>query len=191
MDDLTIIDATRTWIKRVVIGLNLCPFARSVFDDDRIRYVVSHATTETALIEALTHELVVLSEANSDQIDTTVLIHPSVLTDFYAYNDFLDVVDQVILDAGLDGVIQAASFHPQYRFAESPANDVANYTNRSPFPMIHLLRESSVSHAIDRYPGVEAIPAGNVALLRSLGIARLRRIMEGEAPPKNDERQSN
>lgn len=191
MNDLTIIDATQTWIKRVVIGLNLCPFARSVFDDDRIRYVVSHATTETALIEALTHELVFLSEANSDQIDTTVLIHPSVLTDFYAYNDFLDVVDQVILDQGLDGVIQAASFHPQYRFAESPANDVANYTNRSPFPMIHLLRESSVSDAIDRYPDVEAIPAGNVALLRSLGIARLRRIMEGEAPPKNDERQSN
>ena len=174
-----------------MIGLNLCPFARSVFDDDRIRYVVSHATTETELVEALNHELVVLSEANSDQVDTSVLIHPSVLTDFYAYNDFLDVVDQIILDAGLDGVIQAASFHPQYRFAESPANDVANYTNRSPFPMIHLLRESSVSDAIDRYPDVEAIPAGNVALLRSLGIARLRRIMEGEAPPKNDELQAN
>lgn len=191
MDDLTTIDATRTWIRRVVIGLNLCPFARAVFDDDRIRYVVSRATTETALIAALTHELSVLREAPPEQIDTTVLIHPNVLTDFYAYNDFLDVVDEVILDVGLDGVIQAASFHPQYRFAESPANDVANYTNRSPFPMIHLLRETSVSDAIDRYPDVEVIPGGNVALLRSLGLPRLRRIMEGEAPPKNGELQTN
>src|SRR5262245_13615518 len=145
MTDAEVIAATQRWISTMVIGLNLCPFAERVFQANRIRYVVSGAATETALLDDLARELTFLALAPIVEVETTLLIHPQVLQDFLDYNDFLDSAEGLLQDLGLTGVIQLASFHPQYQFADTEPDDVANYTNRSPFPMLHLLRESSVS----------------------------------------------
>src|ERR1700683_994602 len=145
MEDAAMIDWTRRWIRSVVIELNLCPFAQRVFQDDKIRYMVSRAEDKAALAAALRSELEFLNTASASRVVTTLLIHPYVLGDFLDYNDFLDVADQLVDELDLTGTIQIASFHPHYQFADSTADAVENYTNRSPFPMLHLLREESVS----------------------------------------------
>lgn len=167
------IEATRNWIERAVIGLNLCPFAKSAFVTDRIRFVLSDARTTEALLGDLERELRALSAAAPEEIETTVLIHPHVLGSFLDYNDFLDVADAAIEALGLAGVLQVASFHPDYQFAGTPADDVTNYTNRSPYPMLHLLREESVERVVDTYPDIDAIPERNIATMRLLGLRGL------------------
>ena len=167
MDKQAVIDATRRWIETIVIGLNLCPFAERVFAGDRIRYVVTEARDETTLLDDLSHELTEL--AASTTIETTLLIHPSALADFLDYNDFLDRADQRIEELGLSGVIQIASFHPDYQFADTDASAVENYTNRSPYPMLHLLREESISAIADDEDELLKIPQRNVETLRALG----------------------
>ena len=174
MDHRQILNETRAWIEAVVIGLNLCPFAQSVFESGLIRYVVSDVWTNRELKEVLDKELHTLNQATSSEFDNTLLIHPQVLTDFYAYNDFLDTADQVIKESALDGIIQIASFHPDYRFADTQPDDAANYTNRSPYPMLHLLREASVSKAVDSFPEVDEIPDQNINTMRSLGIDHIK-----------------
>ena len=140
--------ATRHWLQRAVIGLNLCPFAKAVLVKDQIRFVLSEATDTDTLLDELIVELTHLRDTPAEHTDTTLLIHPQVLTDFLDYNDFLDVADAALTALDLDGEIQIASFHPDYRFADSCDDAIENYTNRSPFPMLHLLRENSVERAV-------------------------------------------
>jgi hypothetical protein len=176
MDPQTVTDQTRRWIETIVIGLNLCPFARRVFQGGLIRYVVSPASTEGELVEDLDRELQLLADTPVTQIETTLLIHPHVLDDFQEYNDFLAQADQLIAAMRLRGVIQIASFHPQYTFDGTRPDDVENATNRSPFPMLHLLREESVSRVSTS--DIEEVPRRNVELLRKLGWEKLLELME-------------
>lgn len=170
-----IVAATREWIERAVIGLNLCPFAKSVYAGNLVRFVVSEARTADALIADLEQELRALARAAPENVETTVLIHPYVLRSFLDYNDFLDAADAAIDRLGLIGIVQIASFHPEYQFAGTAPDDVTNYTNRSPYPMLHLLREESVERAVDGYPDVERIPERNIETMRRLGLQGLSR----------------
>lgn len=171
-----IIAATRAWLERAVIGLDLCPFAKAVHIRDQIRYVVSEAETPEALLADLLRELQALAAADPEEVETTLLIHPRTLADFLDYNDFLDVADAAVADLGLTGEIQVASFHPRYQFAGTGADDVENYTNRSPFPMLHLLREASVERAVEAFPDASRIFEKNVETLRRLGAEGWRRL---------------
>lgn len=167
-DDL-IIAHTRAWIEKAVIGLNLCPFAKAVYIREQIRYVVSSSRDTDQLLAELENELRFLHGADAAQIDTTLLIHPWVLTDFLDYNDFLDVADATLEALSLDGDIQIASFHPDYRFADSDADDIENFTNRSPYPILHLLREDSIDKAVAAFPDAATIYEKNMETLRRLG----------------------
>ena len=170
MTESDAIGATRRWLERAVIGLNLCPFAKAVHVRGQIRWVLSDATTPEALLETLGEELLWLRDASAEEVDTTLLIHPQVLTDFLDYNDFLETADALVESLGLDGVLQVASFHPDYQFAGSAPDDVENFTNRSPYPTLHLLREGSVSRAVEAFPDAEVIVERNVETLRKLGV---------------------
>jgi hypothetical protein len=165
-----VIGSTRAWIERAVIGLYLCPFAKAVYVKDQIRYVVSQAHTTDALREDLCRELRALAEADPQAVDTTLIIHPQVLSDFLDYNEFLSVADTAVEQLGLTGVVQIASFHPAYRFAGTSLHDMANFTNRSPYPMLQLLRESSVSRAVAAFPEARTIYERNIETLRRLGM---------------------
>jgi len=163
------IAATRHWLEQAVIGLNLCPFARAVHVKRQIRWVESAARDEQELREDLVRELQYLAAADASTVDTTLLIHPYVLNDFLDYNDFLDVADAAVEALGLTGVLQVASFHPGYRFEGTAPDDVANFSNRSPHPMLHLLREDSISRAVAAFPEAATIYERNVQTLRRLG----------------------
>lgn len=160
---------TRAWVERAVIGLNLCPFAKAPQVKGLVRYVASKATDAEALLGDLVDELGRLAGTPPERIETTLLIHPRALTDFTAFNDFLDVADSALAALGLDGVLQVASFHPDYRFAGTAADDLGNATNRSPYPTLHLLREASVDRAVAAFPEAEAIIEANIETLRRLG----------------------
>jgi hypothetical protein len=168
-DDDEIIAATRRWIERAVIGLNLCPFAKAVFVKEQVRYVVSDATTPEALLETLMNELQLLSDTDAEKIDTTLLIHPFVLGDFLDYNEFLDVADAAVEDMALDGELQVASFHPDYQFADTDVNDIENYTNRAPYPILQLLREDSIARAVEAFPEASEIFEKNIETMEKLG----------------------
>ena len=165
----TAIAATTTWLERAVIGLNLCPFAKAVHVKRQIRYVVSMATTPEALADELVRELEYLAEANAEVVDTTLLIHPNVLQDFLDFNDFLEVADGIVDELELDGILQVASFHPQFQFENTELDDISNYTNRSPYPTLHLLREDSVERAVAAFPEELEIASANIATLEKLG----------------------
>jgi uncharacterized protein len=165
------IEQTRDWLEKAVIGLNLCPFAKAVHVKGQIRWVLSPATEPEALVAELVAELQQLAAADPEQIDTTLLVHPQVLQDFADFNDFLGIAEAALEELGLEGTLQIASFHPQYRFAGTRANDPGNLTNRSPHPTLHLLRESSIDRAVAAYPEAEAIFERNIETLRRLGAA--------------------
>jgi uncharacterized protein len=171
-----VLAATRHWLETAVIGLELCPFARAVHTGGLIRYAVSRAETPESLLDDLLRELQTLVEADPAEIETTLLIHPEALTDFLDYNDFLDVAEAAIEDLGLEGVIQIASFHPQYQFAGREPDDIENYTNRSPYPMLQLLRESSVERAVATFPDTAQIFERNIETLRRLGLEGWKRL---------------
>ena len=171
-----VIRSTRRWLERVVIGLNLCPFAKAVHVKRQIRYAVTAATTAEALLAELRHELVLLGEANPDETDTTLLIHPQAMTDFIEFNFFLKEADAALRHLGREGSLQIASFHPAYEFAGSAPDDVANCTSRSPHPMLHLLREASIDRAVAAYPDAAAIYERNIDTLRRLGHEGWRRL---------------
>ena len=166
-----IIDATRRWLERAVIGLNLCPFAKAVHHRRQIRYVVSSAIDREALAAELAVELLHLQATPADSVETTLLIHPLVLTDFFDYSAFLTSADRIVEKLGMEGTVQVASFHPQYEFADYPADAVDNNTNRSPYPMLHLLREASITKAVAAFPDAEDIYLRNIETMRSLGTA--------------------
>ena len=171
------IAATRRWLQRAVIGLNLCPFAKAVQVKDQIRYVLSEATTPDALLEDLATELAWLNDTDPAVVDTTLLIHPWVLGDFHDYNDFLDQADAAVDALGLEGEIQVASFHPDYQFAGTDFDDVGNCTNRSPYPMLHLLREESVERAVEVFPDPDSIVDRNLETLERLGVEGYRKLL--------------
>ena len=164
-----VIGRTQAWLERAVIGLNLCPFAKAVHVKGQIRYVVSAATTPEALAAELMRELEFLAEANADAVDTTLLIHPHVLQDFLDFNDFLEVADGIVDELELDGILQVASFHPQFQFENTELDDITNYSNRSPYPTLHLLREDSVERAVAAFPEESEIASANIATLETLG----------------------
>ena len=163
------IEDTRRWIERAVIGLNLCPFAKAVVAKGQVRMVLSEARDEAALLAQLGEELLHLRDTPAEVTDTTLIVHPHVLQDFLDYNDFLDAADGLVEELGLDGVLQVASFHPQYQFADSAPDDIANCTNRSPWPTLHLLREDSVSRAVAAFPDPDEIVERNIGTLERLG----------------------
>ncbi len=161
---------TRAWVERAVIGLNLCPFARAVQVKQQVRYVLSEASDEDGLLAELVDEMEALAAVDPARVETTLLVHPQLLGDFLAYNDFLDVVDAAIDRLGLAGVLQVASFHPRYQFAGTDADDVTNATNRSPYPMLQLLREASIERAVAAFPDTAEIYRANLRTLEALGV---------------------
>jgi len=171
MSDEDVIAATRQWIEKAVIGLNLCPFAKAVYVKNQVRYVVSRAPHLDGLLEDLDRELDFLAAADPDEIDTTLLIHPTLLPDFLDFNDFLQLAEAAVDEHGLEGVIQLASFHPQFQFADTAPDDIGNYTNRAPFPTLHLLREASIERAVAAFPEAETIYLRNIETLKALGHA--------------------
>jgi len=160
---------TRAWVERAVIGLQLCPFARAPQVRGQVRYVVSAARDPEALLAGLVDELNLLVAEPAERIETTLLVHPHVLIDFAEYNQFLSVAEGALAALGLEGVIQIASFHPDYRFAGSAPGDVANATNRSPYPTLHLLREASIERALASFDAPETIFAANIRAMERLG----------------------
>lgn len=173
-----ILASTRRWLQRAVIGLNLCPFAKGVFNKRQIRYALTAARTPDELLAELERELTLLADTDPDAIETTLLIHPLAMTEFLDYHFFLGEADAALHRLGLVGVLQIASFHPQYEFAGSAPDDIENCTNRSPYPMLHLLREASLERAIASYPGSAEIPERNIETLRRLGHNGWRRLWE-------------
>ncbi|QCB46037.1 DUF1415 domain-containing protein [Hydrogenophaga sp. PAMC20947] len=177
-DDTTILDNTRRWIEKAVIGLNLCPFARAVYTKNQVRIVVSHAKHLDAFLDELDAELTLLKDTPAEEIDTTLLVHPSLFPDFFVFNDFLNVVDDVVAEHELEGVIQVASFHPLFQFEGVEADDISNATNRAPYPILHLLREDSVERAIASDAGdAERIVERNIATLQALGADGWQRLL--------------
>ncbi|MDA1029648.1 MAG: DUF1415 domain-containing protein [Bacteroidetes bacterium] len=164
------------WVESMVIGLNLCPFARKEWVGDRVRMMVSEARTPEDLLVDLDEEMSLL--LGDSTLATTLLIHPWVLEDFSEYNQFLNVIDTLLQHRGLVGVFQIATFHPQYQFADSKPDDVENATNRSPFPILHILRERSISSAVADYPEPERIPEKNIALLKSMGPEKVQALLK-------------
>jgi uncharacterized protein len=165
-----VIAETRAWVDRAVIGLNLCPFAKAVQVKNQVRYIVSEAADEEALLIELRDEIERLVATDPAVLDTSLLIHPQVLNDFLDYNDFLEVADQLLEDLGYEGVLQVASFHPQFQFEGTDADDVTNATNRSPYPTLHLLREESVDRAVAAFPEAETIYEKNIRVMEELGV---------------------
>ena len=166
--------ATRRWLQTFVVEHQLCPFAKPHISDNTIRFVANSAKTEIELLEILQDELIFLVE--NDSVETTLIIHPHVLTDFFDYNQFLGDADYLIEQLSLEGVLQIASFHPNYQFANCAPDDAQNYSNRSPFPMIHILRESSIDRAVNEFENIELIPERNINHLRGMGVNYLQKL---------------
>jgi uncharacterized protein len=171
MDDDVAIAATREWLDKAVIGLNLCPFAKAATVKNQVRFVVSRAPHLDGLLEDLDRELELLAAADPDVVDTTLLIHPTLLPDFLDFNDFMQLAEAAVGDHGLQGVIQIASFHPAFQFEGTAPDDIGNYTNRAPFPILHLLREASIERAVAAFPEAETIYERNIDTLKALGHA--------------------
>lgn len=176
IDPDPVLAATKEWLEKTVIGLNLCPFAKAVHAAGQIRWKVSAATSPDQLVAELAEELIGLHEADPAKVDTTMLMVPRMFEDFLDFNDFLDTADDLLGKLGLVGHVQVASFHPRYRFEGTADDDPTNRTNRSPVPTLHLLREISVSRAVEGYPDAEGIPERNMETMRRLG-------REGRLPP--------
>lgn len=172
LSDDTVLADTRRWIEKAVIGLNLCPFARAVYVKNQVRIVVSRARHLDAFLDELDRELGLLANTPAEEIDTTLLVHPLLFPDFFVFNDFLNVVDEVVAEHDLEGVVQVASFHPEFQFEGVAPDDISNFTNRSPYPTLHLLREDSVERAVQTDGGdATAIVERNVRTLQALGAA--------------------
>ena len=171
MTDDEVLNQTRHWLEKAVIGLNLCPFAKAVYVKNQVRLVVSQARHADDLLEELDRELDLLVNTPAGEIDTTLLIHPTLFDDFLDFNDFMEIAEGVLDEHGLEGVVQLASFHPRFQFDGTELDDIGNYTNRAPFAMIHLLREESIEWAVQSFPHAEAIYEENIRTLEKLGPA--------------------
>ncbi len=175
---------TRRWLERAVIGLNLCPFAKAVYNKKQIRFAVTAARSADELLAELAHELELLVQSDPQELDTTLLIHPLVMNEFIDYHFFLGEADAAIRNMGLAGIIQIASLHPKYEFANSAPDDISNYTNRAPYPTLHLLREASIDRAVAAYPDAAAIFDRNIETMHRLGHEGWRRLWLADPPQK-------
>ena len=180
-DNDGIIENVRHWLARAVIGLNLCPFAKSVYDKDQVRYVISDATRDEDVLDDLERELRLLETSDPEQIDTILLIMPHALGDFLAYNDFLYFADRLLRSLKLEGTLQIASFNPHYQFEGTEPDDIENFTNRAPYPILHLLREDSIARAAEAFPEAEDIYERNMETMRRLGHAGWLEWMAGKS----------
>jgi uncharacterized protein len=180
IDPDEIIASTRRWLERSVIGLNLCPFAESVYRGGRVRFCISEHRSASGLLTDLRLELAALHAADPARCETTLLIHPWVLADFREYNEFLGVCEATVAELDLEGELQVASFHPRYQFAGTQAEDIENCTNRSPYPMLHLLREASIERAIAAVPDTDEIYRRNIRTLKALGQEGWQRLWRDE-----------
>jgi hypothetical protein len=165
----------RGWLREVVVGLNLCPFARPLLESPGLRIAVCEETANEALLRTFLQELDLLQRATEHEITTTLLVFPHTLVDFEVYLQFVEAAQALLLEAGLEGLVQLASFHPQYLFAGEPAGDASHYSNRSPYPIIHLLREDMLGRALEDFVDPQQIPARNIETLNKLGVAELQR----------------
>lgn len=172
-----VVAETRDWLTKAVIGLNLCPFAKAVQVKDQIRFAVSDATDAEGVLTDLQDELALLAETDPGQIDTTLLILPDTLDDFLEFNDFEDLADRLLKRMRLVGELQVATFHPQFQFADTEPDDITNYTNRSPYPILHLLREDSIDRAVESFPDAAEIYEKNIDTMRRLGIEGWKKLM--------------
>ncbi len=170
------IEQTKSWINKIVIGLNLCPFAAHPFRAEKIKYRLEETDDIKQLTEALVEELLFLKNIKSSEVETSFIIHPNVLLEFLDYNDYLSVVEIVLKELELEGIIQVASFHPDYQFAGEAKDAPSNYVTRSPYPMLHLLRESSVTKAIESHPSAEQIPFDNIKTMNELGLENILKL---------------
>lgn len=177
MTDEDVLAQTRRWLEQAVIGLNLCPFAKSVYVKDQVRLVVSRARHLDAFLDDLDRELELLKTTPADVVDTTLLIHPTLFPDFLDFNDFLDVANDVLTEHGLEGVVQIAPFHPHFVFEGEPDGDMSHFTNRSPFATLHLIREDSLERAIASFGDTDVIYERNMEVLRQLGPEGWRRLL--------------
>lgn len=179
LTDEQVLADTRRWIETAVIGLNLCPFARAVCVKDQVRIVVSRARHLDAFLDELDRELDLLVNTPAEEVDTTLLVHPTLFPDFEVFNDFMGVVDDVVVEHGLEGVIQVANFHPAFLFDGEAPDDPSHFTNRAPYPTLHLLREDSVERAVASDAGdAEKIVERNLATLRGLGVAGIQALLK-------------
>jgi len=169
IDTQQVIDDTRLWVEKAVIGLNLCPFAKPVYAKSLIRYAVSEAGTPEALFADLQRELRLLADTPAVEVETTLLVHPYVLAAFLDFNDFLGIAEDAVGMMDLEGVLQVASFHPAYQFEGTRKDDITNFSNRSPYPTLHLLREASIEAAVATHPDPDAIYRANIETLRRIG----------------------
>lgn len=167
----TAIEDTQKWLLEAVVGLNLCPFAKSVMVKDLVRYRVCDSAEPAQVLAMLREELQHLAHADPDKLDTTLLIAPNALPDFLDFNDFLAECDHVLIDLKLEGVLQVADFHPHYQFGGTAADDLQNFTNRTPYPTLHLLREASIDKAVAACPDASLIFERNIEVLTKLGLA--------------------
>jgi hypothetical protein len=165
----TAIEDTQKWLLQAVVGLNLCPFAKAVVVKDMVRYRVCASAEPADLLAMLREELQHLAEADPEKLDTTLLIAPHALPDFLDFNDFLADCDELLMDLELDGVLQVADFHPRYQFGGTQVDDIENFTNRTPYPTLHLLREASIDKAVEAYPDAALIFERNIEVLNKLG----------------------
>lgn len=162
--------AMRQWLEKAVIGLNLCPFAKSVYVNNQVRIVVSDARHVDAFLETLDEELQVLAQADPQEIDTTLLVHPTLFPDFSDFNIIAGIAEEAVIEHDLEGVLQVASFHPRFQFDGTESDDIGNYTNRAPYPTLHLIREASLARALENYPEPETIYQRNIETMQKLGL---------------------
>lgn len=168
-DSATVTDHTRQWLEKVVIGLNLCPFAKAPHVKNLVRISVSQARHLDGFLEDLDRELQLLGDTPADELETTLLVHPTLFPDFDTFNQMLDIADAAVVDNGLEGIVQIAPFHPDFQFEGTDSDDIGNYTNRSPYPTLHLIREDSIAKAAQAFPDASAIFERNIALLEKMG----------------------
>ena len=168
-DSATVTDHTRQWLEKAVIGLNLCPFAKEPHVKNLVRISVSQARHLDGFLEDLDRELQLLGDTPADELETTLLVHPTLFPDFDTFNQMLDIADAAVVDNGLEGIVQIAPFHPDFQFEGTDSDDIGNYTNRSPYPTLHLIREDSIAKAAQAFPDASAIFERNIALLEEMG----------------------
>ena len=168
-DSSTVTDHTRQWLEKAVIGLNLCPFAKAPHVKNLVRISVSQARHLDGFLEDLDRELQLLGDTPADELETTLLVHPTLFPDFDTFNQMLDIADAAVVDNGLEGIVQIAPFHPDFQFEGTDSDDIGNYTNRSPYPTLHLIREDSIAKAAQAFPDASAIFERNIALLEKMG----------------------
>ncbi len=183
-DDAVVAD-TRRWLEQAVIGLNLCPFAKAVHAKGQIHFAVSPAQTPAELLSDLRRELLELVALDAQVRDTTLVMAPGCLQEFLAFNDLLAQADRVLLELDLEGIIQIAPFHPQFEFADAAPGDITHFTNRAPYPTLHLLREDSVARAVEAFPEAALIFEKNKQTLTALGHAGWDQLNLGARPPND------